>query len=167
MVTTPVHICILLFYVTYAVASIPSVDAPTTARKERTVYNQSKDSLESRTMMKRFEDARMTWYEVGLWVNDYLQAEAPTFVDLLITHSGACGHINYETEWVSTLTNDTRKGDWIIPVTQVVALNTEASHPFVIWLYWPENDVFSNGTEGHIAIRSLPFTTGAKLQSQG
>lgn len=66
MVTTPVRICTLLFYVTYAVASIPRVDAPTTAPKEITVYNESKVDLKSGTMMKRFENARMTWYEVGL-----------------------------------------------------------------------------------------------------
>lgn len=66
MVTTPVRICTLLFYVTYAVASIPTVDAPTTASKEMTVYNQSKVELKSVTMTKRFENARMTWYEVGL-----------------------------------------------------------------------------------------------------
>lgn len=66
MVTTPARICALLLYVTYAVASIPTVDAPTTVHNELTVYNQSTVGLKSGTMMKRFENARMTWYEVGL-----------------------------------------------------------------------------------------------------
>jgi len=66
MVVAPTGIYALLFYIAYATASIPSTDAPTTTPREITVYNHSEVGLESGTMMKRFDSARMTWYDVGL-----------------------------------------------------------------------------------------------------